>query len=59
MKDCSEALDLLDGEKRQLLKTMHKDYHGVEEVKDAIKNMEYQQKTTSFNSSTEENKLIK
>lgn len=59
MKEASEALDSLDQEKRALLKVMHKDYHGVEEVRDAIKHLEYEQKTTAFKSAVEENKLIK
>ena len=59
MKEASEALDGLDQEKRALLKVMHKEYHGVDEVRDAIKHLEYEQKTTSFKSAVEENKLIK
>lgn len=59
MKEASDALDALDQEKRALLKVMHKDYHGVDEVKDAIKHLEYEQKTTSFKSAVDENKLIK
>ena len=59
MKAASEELDALDVEKRSLLKLMHKDFHSVAEVKEGIKRLEFEQKTTSFKSSGEENQLIK
>ena len=59
MKEHSEQLDLLEAEKRTLLKTMHPDYRSAEHVTAAIQSMEYKQKTSSFKSANEENKLIK
>lgn len=52
MKAASEELDQLDVEKRALLKLMHKDFHSVAEVREGIKKLEFEQKTTSFNSSS-------
>lgn len=41
LKDIGYNIDTLENEKRALLKAMHKDYHGVEEVREGIKELEY------------------
>lgn len=58
MSEYSEALDQLEAEKRQLQKSMHGDYKTAEDVSNAIKSLEYKQKTSSFKSAVDEKKLI-
>jgi len=55
MKGFSEETETLETEKRGLLKQMVKGFNSVEAVKKGVKDLEYQQKTTSFSSVNQEN----
>ncbi len=59
MKGVQEELDVLEAEKNALQKSMHSEFRTAEQVQAAIKNLEYRHKTCTFNSATEENKVIK
>ena len=48
MKEIGFGIDALENEKRTMQKDMHKEHHSVEEVKDAIKELEYKQKVTTM-----------
>ena len=50
----TEEINALENEKRSLLKSMHKDHHSVDAVQDAIKDLEYRQKTSTHASAPEE-----
>lgn len=59
VKAVSEELDVLETEKRNLMKSLSNDCNTEEQVRSAIKQLEYKMNTTSFKSSTEEIKIIK
>ena len=49
-----------DGQKRELLKTLKGgDYSSEEQIKEAIRQLEFKRMNTQFRSATEENKVIK
>ena len=48
MKEIGFGIYALENEKRTMQKDMHKEHHSVEEVKDAIKELEYKQKVTTM-----------
>jgi len=53
-------MDLLDGQKRELQKNFKGgDYSTEEQIREAIRQLEFKRMNTQFRSSTEENKLIK
>jgi len=51
-------INVFEGEKNKLKKSMHRDYKNLDEIKDAIKHIESRQETTSL-SMQEEKKLIR
>lgn len=51
-------MDKLEGERAELLKTMHAKHHTVQEVKDGVKALEFELTTRTL-SSTQEAKMIK
>ena len=53
IKDIGYQIDALETEKRGLLKVMHKDHHSVDDVREAMKELEYKQKVTSLTAQQE------
>jgi len=52
-----DEINVFETEKNKLKKSMHKDYKGEDEIREAIKHLESRQETTSL-SMHEEKKLI-
>lgn len=59
LKQITEELETLEGEKRILLKALPHECNTEEAVQSAIKQMEYKHNTSSYKNATEENKVIK
>lgn len=55
----TEQLGGIEDEKRELMKTMHKDHHSVKDVQEAIQELDHRQKTSTHKSATDEEKIIK
>ena len=49
LKDLHAQIDALEGEKAQLLKTLHPKHHTVDQVKQGIKDLEYEMTTRTLN----------
>lgn len=52
-------LDALETDKRTLMKGLKQDFNSEEQIKEAIKQLEYKRMNTQFKSCTDENKIIK
>jgi hypothetical protein len=60
IKDINSDLDQLDAQKRELMKTLKGgDLNSEEQIKEAIRQLEFKRMNTQFRSATEENKVIK
>ena len=59
IRSINAQLESIEESKRELLKTMHKNHHNVDQVESAIAELEHKQKTFSHKSAAEEGKLIK
>ena len=57
MNNLQDDINVFETEKSKLRKSMHRDYKGEDEIKEAIKHLESRQETTSL-SMHEEKKLI-
>jgi hypothetical protein len=60
IKDINSDLDQLDAQKSELKKTLKGgDLNSEEQIKEAIRQLEFKRMNTQFRSATEENKVIK
>jgi len=59
MKDINDKIDVLEQENSTIKKSLVGNYRTEEEVKEAVKELEYRHKTGAFKSLNEENQLIK
>jgi len=57
--DFQNELDELDSTKSKLLKSLKQDYTTEEQIREAMRQIEFKRMNTQFKSATEENKLIK